>query len=345
MKFMLTEKSKKVKGIKVYQIKALRDIPLHSVKAGDVGGFVSSEGVISQEGDAWIAKRGTVIHESETQVCIKGDTLLERGFIYNSVIDIKKRIYCKEILDSTITGDNILIEGLLSIHSSCIQAVGRIVIYKNAKIINSSIFGNDILVGSQAVVENTEIRADDLELNGKKIVVSDSYIKGDNIKFVSPFVATNSVIKGKKINIGDSHLKESVILGEKIRIRGLTAVHANLELDALQIKGQVSINNSKLLRGKKVKLDGDIEIIDCHSEYSTPTWKDVTISGHIYLKHAMLGEKIKLNGIVELIGIKKLESICLISNITMDGVIYMEPDKTELSYFDETFFGDYVKKK
>lgn len=167
MKFMLTDKSKKVKGIKVYQIKALRDIPLHSVKSGDLGGFVSSESVISQEGDAWIAKRGTVIHESETQVCIKGDTLLERGFIYNSVIDIQKRIYCKEILDSAITGDNILIEGLLSIHSSSIQTLGRIVLFNNAKIIKSSIFGNDILVGSQTIVENTEIRADNLEQIGR----------------------------------------------------------------------------------------------------------------------------------------------------------------------------------
>ena len=42
------------------RIRALRDIPRHSVKAGDLGGYVESEDNLSQEGDAWIYGEASV---------------------------------------------------------------------------------------------------------------------------------------------------------------------------------------------------------------------------------------------------------------------------------------------
>lgn len=42
-------------GMTIYRIQALRDIPVHGVKAGDLGGFVESEANLSQEGDCWIS--------------------------------------------------------------------------------------------------------------------------------------------------------------------------------------------------------------------------------------------------------------------------------------------------
>jgi carbonic anhydrase/acetyltransferase-like protein (isoleucine patch superfamily) len=40
--------------IPIYRIKALRDIPEHGVKSGDLGGYVSGKMVLSQEGTCWI---------------------------------------------------------------------------------------------------------------------------------------------------------------------------------------------------------------------------------------------------------------------------------------------------
>ena len=40
--------------ITCYRIRALRDIPRHNVKAGDVGGWIESEYNLSQDGDAWV---------------------------------------------------------------------------------------------------------------------------------------------------------------------------------------------------------------------------------------------------------------------------------------------------
>lgn len=38
----------------VRQIRALKDIPCHNVKVGDLGGYIENETNLSQEGDCWI---------------------------------------------------------------------------------------------------------------------------------------------------------------------------------------------------------------------------------------------------------------------------------------------------
>jgi hypothetical protein len=50
-KYELLEKDEET-GL--FRIRALRDIPGAGVEAGDLGGFVGSEGNLSQEGDAWV---------------------------------------------------------------------------------------------------------------------------------------------------------------------------------------------------------------------------------------------------------------------------------------------------
>ena len=58
MKYKLTNNSKTVsyagKQVTLTQIQALRDIPRHDVKAGDLGGWIKSEQNLAQNGDAWV---------------------------------------------------------------------------------------------------------------------------------------------------------------------------------------------------------------------------------------------------------------------------------------------------
>ncbi len=39
---------------RLFQIRALRDIPSIGVKAGDLGGYIENKGNLSQEGDCWV---------------------------------------------------------------------------------------------------------------------------------------------------------------------------------------------------------------------------------------------------------------------------------------------------
>ena len=55
MKYELTLKTcVSADGTVLFQIRALRDLFIRSVKAGDLGGFVQSNANLDQEGDCWI---------------------------------------------------------------------------------------------------------------------------------------------------------------------------------------------------------------------------------------------------------------------------------------------------
>lgn len=54
-KYELTEETKTLAdGTVLHRICALRDIPRHGVKAGELGGFVEGENNLSQDGNAWV---------------------------------------------------------------------------------------------------------------------------------------------------------------------------------------------------------------------------------------------------------------------------------------------------
>lgn len=66
-------------GAEAYRIRALRDIS-HNVHAGDLGGYITSESVLSHQGECWIGKDVVVCHSN-----ISGNvTLNGKGLVYSS---------------------------------------------------------------------------------------------------------------------------------------------------------------------------------------------------------------------------------------------------------------------
>ena len=61
MKYELTT-TKNEQGL--FQIRALRDIPRHGVKKGDLGGWAASEYNLSQYGDAWVSGNARVFGDA-----------------------------------------------------------------------------------------------------------------------------------------------------------------------------------------------------------------------------------------------------------------------------------------
>ena len=65
-KYELTNETKTLAGGTVlHRIRALRDIPRHGVKAGDLGGLIEKENNLSQDGDAWIFDDACVYGDAE----------------------------------------------------------------------------------------------------------------------------------------------------------------------------------------------------------------------------------------------------------------------------------------
>lgn len=42
--------------ITVHEIRALRDIPLHGVRKGDLGGWIENEGNLSHDDESWVGR-------------------------------------------------------------------------------------------------------------------------------------------------------------------------------------------------------------------------------------------------------------------------------------------------
>ena len=135
MKYEFTGKSKKESYTNsagddvtciVKQIRALRDIPLHGVKTGDIGGYIFSEENLSHEGDCWLAHG--VIRENAK---VSGDVLISGGswshlpsIQGSSVIHCTGKIIEAVVFDSKITGDVDINE--TSIHESTIDAKNKL---------------------------------------------------------------------------------------------------------------------------------------------------------------------------------------------------------------------------
>ena len=69
-KYELTNETKTLAdGTVLHRIRALRDIPRHGVKAGDLGGLVEEENNLSQDGDACVSDDARVSGDA----CIFGD--------------------------------------------------------------------------------------------------------------------------------------------------------------------------------------------------------------------------------------------------------------------------------
>lgn len=78
-------------GRSVHQIRALRDIPMYGVKAGDLGGYVQGYHNLSQDGEAWIKGNSVVAGNAVVQ-----DNALVAGgsFLHGtSLVSGSSRVY------------------------------------------------------------------------------------------------------------------------------------------------------------------------------------------------------------------------------------------------------------
>lgn len=161
-KYSLGEKSSVSSKNPTYRIVACRDIMTLNglVKKGELGGYVSSEKNLSQEGPCWIFDNAKVINDSSVSgnAIVAGDSIIVDSAIYDSAV---------------------------------VKEAGTIknsVIHDSALINSKETFIKDSTICNFAVVEGGEI---------KKSVISDSaLIRGRNIVIKESRISDNAIIAG-----------------------------------------------------------------------------------------------------------------------------------------------------
>ena len=84
MKYELTDETS---GSGLRRIRALRDIPRCGVKEGDLGGWVESEGNLTQEGDCWVSDTALIYGDARVfdNARVFGNAMVFDEVIYGGV--------------------------------------------------------------------------------------------------------------------------------------------------------------------------------------------------------------------------------------------------------------------
>lgn len=125
-------------GMKLYRIIALKDFG--NVKKGEVGGLVSSEYSLSDEGSCWV---------------YKGATVLEKAIVKNDAVVTGNAIICGNV----IVQDEAVIEG-------------------NAKIYNHAVIEGRAYVSGDAVVSGSAVVRGEAIIRGKARITGNNVVGG-----------------------------------------------------------------------------------------------------------------------------------------------------------------------
>lgn len=118
MKYELTDVSTTYRAnirTTTYRIRALRDIPRHGVKAGDLGGWISSKSNLSQYDDAWVGGDAVVLQDA---LVANNASVCDKAFIATYAV----------VCSSTTVGGAIKVYGCAHIYGHA-HITGRCVSY------------------------------------------------------------------------------------------------------------------------------------------------------------------------------------------------------------------------
>lgn len=145
-------------GIRVYRIRALKDIPSKSVKKGDLGGYVECDKNLSQEGTCWVAGEATVFSGAHVidsaLVCDNAEvshnsTISDRAVVKeNAKISFRSHIY-----------EDAVVSGSAYVHTDT-NIFGRALICGNAEVNNKSQISGLVIIGDSAKVSNSVLSLD-----------------------------------------------------------------------------------------------------------------------------------------------------------------------------------------
>lgn len=211
----------------MHRIRALIDIPEHGVNAGDLGGYVYGEYVLSHEGSCWVG----------------GDALAVSYMRYQdqTIID-----------DASVTGNafvtqrvsgNARISGNANVQ---VSIGGKSDISGNCKISSGDIYGTLVAKG------NVRIMNGKFFINNNSSVLLDGDVCVDVDNEDKPFIHTTAgdkvEIKGK-VNLSNVTIKGSCHIDAEVNLEGVSFKGDNTILGKPQIKPNVIFTGRNFISG------------------------------------------------------------------------------------------------
>lgn len=263
-------------------IRALRDIPVHGVKAGDLGGWIAVGSELSQEGDAWISGNSYLYRDTK----VSGDVLIKESYIYESNIHGEGIILCSNVLKSNLHQtdfnrvEHSLLshveakEALLEMDSSALKHVEVKNTVLKMKESNLKSLGECplvilteqkrfIMTGSEVFIETDH--PDHARVHHNVTINNVNVKRGEALKMLAgfePFKWENLILKNMKIHHGHvypskekgySHIagteseriliKDSYFQSQSSMVKGNVQLKGSIMLEKSTIKGMSSLVN------------------------------------------------------------------------------------------------------
>lgn len=253
----------------MYRLKALRDIPAHNVKAGDLGGWVNGRRLLSHNGDCWIGGEavvyidfwdgvlrisGNALITDKAVVCglgrarinICGQAVIED----NAKVFIGRSAHSANIYGNARLSENALIEnpaeitgkigGHAVVTSSSVlgqsQVKGRAKVSESTILDMARVMGNAVVTDRSKISENAVITDDatisSAEIRGNAKVSGKARVQEKSVICDSATVTDASVVRQEVVIGGDSLLKDNAVISEGTRIFGKSVISGETEIGA-----------------------------------------------------------------------------------------------------------------
>lgn len=198
---------------KMYQLKALRDIPLHNVKKGDLGGYVQEVSTLSHEGACWVGGQAQVVYN----VRISGDSLIDGNAVVDGENDCP--IFIK---DDVLITDNA-------------QVVARRDRIKDMTFYIGMTLQEDLNIKGHAFVRNLTLGSGDASIEERARVLEAEEISGSSI------ISGRAEIKNGAMVIGDSIVGDYETIDGKIIVRDRVILEHTVKRDETPKQVEASV--------------------------------------------------------------------------------------------------------
>ena len=157
-KYEMTEEFITYKGRVLTRIRALKDLPKHGVKKGDLGGFIESSWNLTHKGSCWVADNAKVFEKG----AVRGDSLV----CGNATIRARAIV-----MGNAVVQDNALITSNANIKNNSI-------IKDNAMVLGFAQVGGNAIVSDRAKVCADSMVYGGMPINGDMVIaVEDKTLK------------------------------------------------------------------------------------------------------------------------------------------------------------------------
>ena len=165
------------------RIRALRDIPLHYVKAGDLGGFLESEKNLGHVGDCWVSNKASVSGNayvlgaakiSDNAIIAENARVLGKACVFGNAKVFGSAFihFFAQIYDNAWVTGNVHVSGNVRIFGSAsvsgnVHIAGNTVVYKDARVTCGTLFPIGVMGA-----DNTEVTKSPIFIQGLDYFVS-----------------------------------------------------------------------------------------------------------------------------------------------------------------------------